>query len=418
MNPDFTIQLTLPKDCQLPSVAAVELEESDFKLLQEWSQDGELRLLGKGCQGTEFELSCQLSETAMLGEPDEMCSERKLFILLDDSLREQNGNDCSLRLAKREKATVVPKDRQYNPWKNLSGVYVDLQEENDRAIVSIEGALFTRYLYSPSVAKPYLYPLIGPLGKTLVQDAPDDHLHHHGMWWGHDDVNGHKTYHEFRGEGRQIHRRFLVLHGGSVFGQITSLVDWVDEHGGLLLQEVRTVRIYNLPRETRYFDISTQLYTAGGKVVFGDTKEGGFPFLRVNEQINVNHTGTIRASNGMKEEAEIFGSQADWVDYSGQLLKGVRYEDGKKTQVFEDAGIAVFVHPQNEAYARQWFVRNYGPFTPANFHFCGGKVMEPGDVLTMQNRIYIHQGDAEAGAVQDRYKEYTALAAFASVLRS
>ncbi len=313
-----------------------------------------------------------------------------------------------MSLAKKARTIHVPEDRVYNPWKNTRGVYLDHQEERARVIVSIEGNLFTRYLYSPHLAKPYYYPLIGPKGKTLIQDGPDDHLHHHGMWWGHDDVNGHRTYHEFRGEGKQAHRSFLAMFGGPVFGQITSLIDWQDENGKLLLQETRSVRFYNLPAESRYVDLCTQLYAVNGDVRFGDTKEGGFPFIRVNEQINGHHTGTITAANGKTGEVEIFAEITEWVDYSGKLFDKMEAMDETAVKTYIEAGIAMFSHPQNETYASQWFVRDYGPFTPANFHFCGGKTLADGDVISMRHRVYIHQGNAADGCVQARYEEYAA----------
>ncbi|WP_407946466.1 hypothetical protein [Paenibacillus alkaliterrae] len=107
------------------------------------------------------------------------------------------------------------------------------------------------------------------------------------MWWVHDDVNGHKAYHEFRREGRQTHRRFLALISGPVFGQITALIDWVD--------------------------------------------------------------------------------------YSGKLVN-VKWEDGVPSKSMIDVGIAMFTHPDNERFATQWFVRDSGAFTSANFHFNGERL--------------------------------------------
>jgi len=384
----------------LPSVCKVELDEASFSELEAWAGDGGLYAVE---ETTDAEFSCQLSRFANSATLEGAREERALYLLQKEAALPA---EAVLTFIRKPRLQVFPKDRQYNPWSELPGVYLDHQEENARVVVSIEGKLFTRYLYSPAVAKPYFYPLIGPNGKTLIQDAPDDHLHHHGLWWGHDDVNGHKLYHEFRGEGRQVHRQFLVLHGGPVFGQITALIDWLDENGSLLLQETRSVRIYNLPHESRYMDLTTELHAVSGDVKFGNTKEGGFPFIRVNEQINGHHTGVITASNGKRGESEIFGSVAEWVDYSGKLLRGVKREMKGMDREYIEAGIAVFSDPGNETYASQWFVRDYGPFTPANFHFCGGKELKNGHSLAMKHRLFIHQGDVIGGKVAERYQEF------------
>ena len=400
---DLTLKLSIPStltDAQLPTIVRVELDERTYRKLETWAADADLYAIE---ENGGVEIACQLNQVANTATPHGMDEEYALYMLWKESTLPQ---DSVVTLRRKPRSQAAPIDRRYNPWGELPGVYLDHQAENARVVVSIEGKLFTRYLYSSDVGKPYYYPLIGPNGKTLIQDAPDDHLHHHGLWWGHDDVNGHKLYHEFRGEGRQLHRKFLAMLGGPVFGQLTTLIDWVDERGGLLLQETRTVRIYNLPPESRYIDLTTQLYATAGDVRFGDTKEGGFPFVRVNEQINGHHTGVITAANGKVGEAEIFGTVTEWVDYSGKLLQSIHWEDGAKTQKYVEAGIALFSHPTNETYASQWFVRDYGPFTPANFHFSGGKVLPQGDSITMKHRLFIHQGDAVGGQVAERYREY------------
>ncbi|WP_274653003.1 PmoA family protein [Paenibacillus humicola] len=400
MKTNFRIKLSLPAGTVLPTIVRAELDEALFAGLSALSADGELVAVS---ETAGLELACQLSGDALTASPQGTDREAALYVLAKDV---PLPLDAELSLAVRPRSEAVPVDRRYNPWSELPGVHLDHQEDRERVIVSIEGRLFTRYLYSAGLAKPYYYPLIGPHGKTLIQDGPDDHLHHHGIWWGHDDVNGHKLYHEFRGEGKQVHRTFLTLAGGPVFGQITSLIDWLDEDGNLLLQETRTARVYNLPPESRYTDFSTQLFASSGGVTFGDTKEGGFPFIRVNEQINGHHTGVITAGNGKAGEAEIFGTTAEWVDYSGRLFVRINRDGESPEKEYAEAGIAVFTHPSNEDYASQWFVRDYGPFTPANFHFCGGKTMQAGDSLAMRHRVYVHAGDSAAGNVKERYTEY------------
>lgn len=400
-NSGVRISVTLDENiADLPTVLKLDLGAEVFLKLEAWAGDAAIHALE---EISGVEIVCQLSKYANSATPQRVREEYSLCMLLREA---PSSGETILCLIKRPRTSINPKDRESNPWEELPGVHLDHQEDNARVIVSIEGKLFTRYLYSPHLGKPYFYPLIGPYGITLVQDAPDDHLHHHGLWWGHDDVNGHKLYHEFRGEGRQVHQEFMVMAGGPVFGQLTMLIDWVDENGNLLLKENRSVRIYNLPPESRYMDLTTELHAVNGDVRFGPTKEGGFPFVRVNEQLNGNHTGTITAANGKVGESEIFGSVASWVDYSGRIFDRINCEGDRPVKEYTGVGIAVFAHPENATYASQWFVREYGPFTPANFHFCGGKVLSNGDSIAMKHRIFIHEGDVTEGKVAERHREY------------
>ncbi|MEX1031128.1 MAG: DUF6807 family protein [Paenibacillaceae bacterium] len=66
----------------------------------------------------------------------------------------------------------------------------------------------------------------------------------------------------------------------------------------------------------------------------------------------------------------------------------------------------MFTHPDNESYATQWFVRDSGAFTSANFHFGGGKTLTAGDSLTIQQRVFVHAGDVINGQVKEQYEQY------------
>lgn len=398
------IQLKLFKDSLQPSIAILKLTKEEYDDLMSWKQDDyDLYLIDED----NHELICQLCSIGSEAALDDVSNEYNLFILVDRLAFNEDEKVFNFSIAKRDKLpSELDESNIYNPWAKTRGVFFDNQEGTNKVIVVINGGIFTRYLYSKDLMKPYFYPLIGPYGKTLVQDAPDDHLHHHALWWGHDGVNGHQLYHEFRGEGRQKHNKFLALFGGPVLGQITAVIDWVTPKDELLIKETRTMRIYNLPHDYRYVDIVSRLHAIDKDIEFSDTKEGGFPFIRVNEQINGNHTGIITSSNGQTGEQEIYGQEADWVDYSGGILNGRKIIHGEMVKNFLELGIAVFLHPESDDYPAKWFVRNYGPFTSSNFHFTNGYLLKAGDTFTFKQRIFLHKGNAEDACVSKRYEEY------------
>ncbi|MFH5183888.1 DUF6807 family protein [Paenibacillus sp. TAB 01] len=212
MSMNLKLRLAKPeREIPLPTVSRLELDEAVFHQLEEWA--GNMNLIAVH-EATGLALACQLNRTALSATPDAMQQECALYVLISEWPAESDG-ELAFSFDKKDKPDVTPIERTNRPWRDIPGVHLEHQEENARVVVCIEGAMFTRYLYSPFVGKPYYYPMIGPNGKSLLQDAPDDHLHHHGLWWGHDDVNGHRVYHEFRGEGRQVHRSFLAMFGGT-----------------------------------------------------------------------------------------------------------------------------------------------------------------------------------------------------------
>ncbi|MCK4284071.1 MAG: PmoA family protein, partial [Candidatus Brocadiae bacterium] len=275
--------------------------------------------------------------------------------------------------------------------------------------VQLGEELFTRYVYGEDVPKPCLYPVIGPFGQGVTRAYPQeqaegdstDHIHHRSLYaaWG--DVNGSDNWSEEEGSGRMAHRYFEATEGGPVFGRIVALNDWVDVAGNRLMQDRLEYRFYNTPPSFRVFDLSVTLYASDGDVRFGDTKEGGIMSLRVASSMEAARAGRIENSLGGVNEAETWGKQASWCDYSGPVGDHI-------------VGIAVFDHPSNLRYPTFWHVRNYGLMTANPFglsHFVGeghdgSHVLPAGEHLCFRYRVLIHAGDAQEGSVREKYLEW------------
>ncbi|KPK62057.1 MAG: hypothetical protein AMK73_06880 [Planctomycetes bacterium SM23_32] len=286
---------------------------------------------------------------------------------------------------------------------------VRLIQEPGRVSVRIGGDLFTRYLHGQSVPKPCLYPLIGPYGQGVTRAYPQeqvqgdstDHVHHRSVWvaWG--DVNGSDNWSEEDGSGRMVHRYFDAAEGGAVFGRLAALNDWVDAEGRRLMQDSVQYRFYNVPPSFRLFDLDVTFYASEGDVRFGDTKEGGIVSLRVAATMEGARTGRIENSLGATTEAETWGRQAAWCDYSGPV--GDR-----------EVGIAVFDHPSNLRHPTYWHVRDYGLMTANPFglsFFVGGGadgsyVLPAGRHLAFRYRVLVHAGGCREGAVRQKYLEW------------
>ena len=66
---------------------------------------------------------------------------------------------------------------------------VQLQSQNFKAVVTIDGELFTAYRYGHFVCRPYFYPVLTPGGQRLtrgclteeIEGETDDHFHHRSI---------------------------------------------------------------------------------------------------------------------------------------------------------------------------------------------------------------------------------------------
>ena len=71
-------------------------------------------------------------------------------------------------------------------------------DAENKVDVTIDGELFTSYIYPNTIKKPVLYPLTTAKGSKITRGFPleniagelVDHPHHVGMWFNYRDVNG------------------------------------------------------------------------------------------------------------------------------------------------------------------------------------------------------------------------------------
>ena len=314
---------------------------------------------------------------------------------------------------------------------------VVLKQLDDRVRVEINGQLFTEY-YFKDVTKPYCYPIIGPTGAGMTRDWPmkntpgeeHDHLHHTGLWFGHQKVNGYNFWSAGPTLGKVIQESLTTTNTGKDSAAITTVNRWVATNGTVVLRDERTLRFYNRTND-RILDFEITLKATEGNVTFGDDKDG-IMGIRIPESMRVlkptpkgdpakpsdghivlssgvqDNGATAAAAKDAKREAQTWGRRAQWCDYYGPV-------DGKTV------GIAMFDHPDNPRHPTWWHVRDYGLMAanPFGEHFfenlkdgnAGNYILRSGLTTTFRYRFYFHEGDAAQADVAGHYKEYVRSAA-------
>jgi len=95
---------------------------------------------------------------------------------------------------------------------SASAAEVTIAECDGKAVVKIDGAPFTEYVFTGH-AKPILYPIVGPTGVEMTRNYPmkegvdneaHDHPHQKSLWFTHDDVNGVQFWLEYPGKGSDL----------------------------------------------------------------------------------------------------------------------------------------------------------------------------------------------------------------------
>jgi Methane oxygenase PmoA len=273
---------------------------------------------------------------------------------------------------------------------------VEILELPEQFVVRIGGQEFLKVQVSASAYRPYLYPMRAANGLSFLADAPTDHRHHHGIWIGHGRVNESDFWLERHNSGRILQKSYAVrsLNNGEA-AELTSENHWIDAAGDLQLTDQRTLTFYDTPSDRRWFDIKLSLHPAGTEpALLYPTNEAGLPHFRAANGLTVRSGGTLVNAEGKINERGTYRQRSAWLDCSGRLGR-------------LECGFAVFDHPDNPDHPTRWFTRDYGPFSP-NYGFFEEDPIEitPDEPLTLQYRIYVHNGDAEAGGVAEAYQAY------------
>ena len=278
--------------------------------------------------------------------------------------------------------------------------------------VNLDGKPFTVFHYGVDANKPFLAPLRSASGKIITRGFPmenipgesRDHLHHRGLWFSYDDVNGVKFWENDPSYTKphigKIVVRKAVLKEGKKSSILTATMDWQDPLTNVLLVEDEVITFYPDPK-LRIMDFHITL-TAAQDVTIGDTKEGAFA-IRLADNFTERKGLQIVDADGRKRMAKVWGQRSNWVDYSADV-------DGEKI------GVAIFDHPSNPHHPTYWHARDYGLFALNPF---GQKAFDEnmpeskiklakGEKLTFLWRVVIHPGDAETGHVAELYKEFAA----------
>ncbi len=285
---------------------------------------------------------------------------------------------------------------------------VELEKKADTVDVRIGENLFTTYHFGKDWVRPFLNPVIGPTGRSLIRELfdkpepPDhDHIHHRGILVAHGDVNGVDDWSEEKGHGFIRHNSLKELSSGAVYGKIIAENSWVSKEEKKVLTEIREMKFYNIS-EVRIIDFEIIFKATEGKVVFGDTKEGGIISVRMATSLRGDREGKIENAFEGINEKETWGKRAPWCDYSGPL-------DSEKV------GLTVFDNPDNFRYPTYWHVRDYGLMTANPFALSyyyndksrdGSHTLEANKEFNFSYRIYIHKGDAKEGKVADNFNNY------------
>lgn len=289
---------------------------------------------------------------------------------------------------------------------------VDITPAGDHISVVINGKPFTDFYSAGSFPKPFLHPLRSADDRIVTRQFPmvqvegesRDHPHHRGLFIGYGNISG-VNFWENEKSYTSTNRGTMILKGPPRFvsgkrrGSIEAAFAWGNPAGQVMLDEDRTMTFY-AQSELRTVDFDITL-TARQDLHFEDTKEGFFA-IRIADSMKEEQGGQMVSSTGLRTEKQVWGTKADWVDYSGPV-------DGRPV------GIAIFDNPANRNHPPRWHSRAYGlfalnPWGQTDFDKTapgeGGLRLKSGDQLRLRYRVLIHDNPMTPDQLNQAYQQY------------
>jgi hypothetical protein len=259
-----------------------------------------------------------------------------------------------------------------------------------------------RWNAAPRYARPFLFPVLGPAGRSLTRmghPAAPDHDHHRSLWWGHQSVGG-VNFWEERGGSQQVRQEAWVHYqDGDAWAGIVVRLGWFDAHRVRLMQQ-ELIAVYEpLSNGESWLELQTSFTPALDKLTLGRTNFG-FLGLRVAASVSAHYGGgRLANSEGGRGEKAIFGKAARWMDYSGPIT----------ADAWE--GITWFDHPGNPRHPTSWHVRDDGWMSAA---FCLRDAYDllKGQPLRLRYGFHVHGQDLQAKRAEEQGKRFAAAPAW------
>lgn len=260
-----------------------------------------------------------------------------------------------------------------------------------------EGVEIARYHFGPTLHRPFIFPIIGPSGRSLTRMGhphdPESHSHHNSVWISHNDIGG-VSFWSDGGKGKIRHKRIIKYEDGDKACSITTENQWVADTNKVLLLETRKVTALPL-EDSEWFMIIDMEFKANDKPVTLGKTPFGMIGVRMAKTIGVNDGGgTIRNSEGAVNEKEVFWNRARWVDYSGPIASR------------KQEGITLFDHPDNPNFPSHFHVRNDG-WMGASLTFDAPRTIQLDKPLHLRYGLYIHSDMKPKNKIEAIWKQFT-----------
>ena len=271
---------------------------------------------------------------------------------------------------------------------------VTAKKIGDRIDITIDGNLFTSYIFSNNEKYPFFFPVNGPSKASVTSMRNANYPHHSSLFFGCDRVNGGNYWQEGLDRGQIISYRTEILETDGSKAVIKNECIWTRPDANAPIADKRLITI-SAPEKEKFqidFDITMEMLM---DVTIEKNNHSLFS-VSMDPDLAVTAGGTMINAEGECGEKETFGRQSAWIDYYG-----------KRSNIKE--GIALMQHPQNEWYPAPWFTRDYGFISPTPMYWPENDkyiALEKGTQIKLRYRVIVHAGDHIEAGIAKEFEKY------------
>lgn len=246
----------------------------------------------------------------------------------------------------------------------------------------------------------YVHPLYGLNGEVLTEDFPEDHLHHHGIFW---------AWHQLYAEGKRVGDPWISegvtwkvkkvrTKKKKHMGQINALTDWIRiDDNQSIMEEKLTILFERLEPEVFALTFDIQLTALVDGVKIGGSEDakgyGGFsPRFVLPEDI------LFESTEGEVEPHNLPVQAGPWMNLKGSFDPGTTIK----------SGIVIMGEPDQLPSYQGWILRRARSMQNMAFPGREPLAIEKGENLKFRNQILVHK-ELSPEAIQRYYDRFEAL---------
>ena len=267
---------------------------------------------------------------------------------------------------------------------------------SETVVLQQEGKPLARYRFGAVPFKPYIDELRTPSGKNILDDAPADHVHHHGLMYA-IRVGGCNFWEEANATfGKQV--TVQIRHAGNV---VTSEIDWDAPESKTLLKENREIGV---KQENGITLLDWQsIFTAEIDTVLGDMGAGHYHGLGMRFDATMHKGGRFFSDTGNHDGEIVRGSERltprRWMAFAAKLQG-------------EAVTVAMFDHPSNPV---PMLLYTTGEATGSGvFSYMSATVdlyrkvipLKAGQTFAVKYRVAVWDGEIPPEAVEKAYRDF------------